>query len=41
MYSDGRLYRSIGNVCYFLNQYLTSTSNTATMVHLPKHEHTF
>ena len=41
MYSDRRLYRSIGNVCYFLNEYLTSTSDTATMVHLPKHEHTF
>ena len=23
-----------GNVCYFLNQYLLSTSNTATMIHL-------
>ena len=34
MYSAGGLYRSIGNVCYFSNWYLTFTSNTATMVHL-------
>ena len=35
MYRDGWLYRSTGNVCYFSNWYLTFTSNTATLVHLP------